>query len=193
MKPFSVVVIVGVALLAAGCSKNEAPQGEEVPLAKNVTALASKGEPTFTVPAGWVQEQPSSSMRKAQYKLPGEGGAGDAELAVFTGIGGSAEQNIERWIGQFKGPGGASPKDSAKISSREISGYKVTFLDVSGTFDASTMAPAMGAGAAEKENYRLLAAVIEGSGAPYFLKLTGPKDTVTRWEKSFDEYVSSVK
>src|SRR5437867_10979552 len=35
----------------------------------------------WTVPAGWISEPPASSMRRAQYQVPGP--AGDGECAVF--------------------------------------------------------------------------------------------------------------
>src|SRR5262245_13287452 len=46
---------------------------------------------TWTVPAGWTAETPSSSMRRAQYRIQGPGGP--AECAVFyfgPGQGGDA-------------------------------------------------------------------------------------------------------
>src|SRR5213593_630198 len=46
--------------------------------AQAATPPACAGELRFTAQPGWVVETPTSSMRKAQYKLPGSGGAGDA-------------------------------------------------------------------------------------------------------------------
>src|SRR5580765_456341 len=34
----------------------------------------------WTVPPGWIEEKPASSMRRAQYRVPGK--AGDGECAV---------------------------------------------------------------------------------------------------------------
>ena len=49
------------------------------------------GEISYSVPADWKSEKPKSSMRKAQYRIPGFEGAEDAEMAVFVfpGTGGS--------------------------------------------------------------------------------------------------------
>src|SRR6185503_16100126 len=68
----------------------------------------------FTVPAGWVEEERTSSMRVAQYRLPkAAGDSDDASLVLYyfgQGQGGSAAANIERWIGQMKQEGGDSSK-----------------------------------------------------------------------------------
>ncbi len=118
MKRSATFALFGLSAVLAfsACSKNEAPQGEEVPVAANPSAMATRadagGGVTLVAPQGWVSEQPSSSMRKSQYRLPGPDTGGDAEVAVFAGIGGSAQANIDRWIGQFSGPDGSPAKDS---------------------------------------------------------------------------------
>ena len=52
---------------------------------------------TWTPPSDWVAETPSSSMRRAQYRIAGPGGP--AECAVFyfgPGQGGDAKANAAR-------------------------------------------------------------------------------------------------
>lgn len=179
-----VVVLMGLML---ACSKNEVPEGTPVDVPSGTPG--SPTELTFTMPEGWEREAPLSSMRHSQYRLPGE--AGDAELAIFVGIGGSVDQNIERWIGQFSGEDGGSVRDSAKIQQEEVNGMPVTYLDVSGSF-APGMGP-MGGSAEPVAGYRMLAAVIETATGPWFLKLTGPEATVTQWEAGFREFVNSAQ
>src|ERR1041384_3439741 len=74
-------------------------------------ATAQKSELKFKVPAGWVEEQRTSSMRVAQYKLPkAEGDTEDASLVLYyfgPGQGGSVTANIDRWISQMKQPDGS--------------------------------------------------------------------------------------
>ena len=63
---------------------------------------------SWTTPEGWVEEEPTNAMRKAQYRIPGE--AGDSELVVYyfgPGQGGDPMANCERWAGQFVQPNGA--------------------------------------------------------------------------------------
>ena len=148
----------------------------------------------FTAPAGWIEETPASSMRKAQYGLPRvEGDSEDAELAVFffKGEGGSVQANIERWIGQFTKPDGSPATDAAKTTHREIHGIPVTIVDVSGTYMAAS--GAMLSEVKSKPGFRMLAAVAETSAGPWFFKLTGPAATIARWEPAFGQFLDSIE
>jgi hypothetical protein len=155
----------------------------------------SLGSLRLSVPAGWVEQAPSSSMRKAQFTLPRANGDGeDGELVVFyfgPGQGGSVEANIDRWVGQFGQPDGSSSKDKVKTSKSEVAGMPVTFVEVTGTYQAPIMP-----GAPERHNspgYRLLAAVVETSDGPWFFKLVGPKKTIAKWSDSFDHFIKSIR
>ena len=158
-------------------------EGEQKEQAGGGTGQAL-GDLTVTVPEGWVIETPSSQMRKAQYRLPGEGG--DAELAVtYFGKQGAGPvvANIDRWKKQFG-------HVSGNVMNLTVGGKKVTVLDISGTYAAS-MRP-MGGGDKPKSNYRMLAAIVESPTGPYYFKLTGPKETVGKWAGSFDRFLKSV-
>src|SRR5215213_10476745 len=104
-------------------------------------AVAQKNELKFRVPAGWVEEERTSSMRVAQYKLPkAPGDTEDASLVLYyfgQGQGGSTAANVERWVGQMKQPEG-SATSGAKEEHLEANGLKVTTVDVSGTYVAET-------------------------------------------------------
>lgn len=188
MKRVGCLIPLVLLVMSAGCSQEEPPAGQRISMTGGMQAMVGP-ELQFTVPEGWIEEAPTSSMRHSQYRLPGD--SGDAELAMFTGIGGSVQQNIDRWIGQFKAPDGSPAGDSAKIEKREVGGFQVTFLDVAGTF-VSSMGP-MGGSSGPLEDYKMIAAVIETPGSPWFLKLTGPRATVEKWDASFHEFVSSVR
>lgn len=184
--------IMPALLLWFGCSKNQPPEGQPMAAAPGAAHTAAPGaELTFTAPDGWIQEQPASSMRHSQYRLPGPETGGDAELAIFTGIGGSVEQNVDRWINQFT-VDGQPAKDLAEVTHRDVAGYHVTFVEVSGAYNPGTMSSPMG-GQGVRPGYRMLAAVIETSGRPWFLKLTGPEQTVAKWEPAFEQFVASVR
>src|ERR1044072_9452852 len=107
---------------------------------------AQKSELKFKVPPGWVEEERTSSMRVAQYKLPKvEGDTEDASLVLYyfgPGQGGSTAANIDRWIGQMKQDECSAAKDS-RDEQLVANGLKVTTVDVSGTYVAET-APASG-------------------------------------------------
>lgn len=149
----------------------------------------------FTVPAGWVEEERTSSMRVAQYRLPkAAGDAEDASLVLYyfgQGQGGSTTANIERWIGQIQQADGSSSKGKSKEENLEAHGLKVTTVDVSGTYVAET-APGSGT-FHNKPGYRLRAAVVETPKGSYFVKLVGPEKTVTQWNESFLSYLRSFE
>ena len=159
-----------------------------------VLAVTQKSELKFTVPAGWVEEPRSSSMRVAQYKLPKTtGDSEDASLVLYyfgQGQGGSAGANVERWVGQMKQADGSAAKD-AKEEHFETNGLKVTTVDVSGTYVAE-MAPGSGT-FHNNTGYRLRAAVVETLNGSYFVKLVGPEKTVAQWNESFLSYLKSFE
>ncbi len=147
----------------------------------------------YKVPAGWVEEERSSSMRVAQYKLPRtEGDTEDASLVLYyfgKGQGGSTAANIERWANQMQQAGG----EKAKISEESFTanGLKITVVDAAGTYVAET-SPGSGT-LNNKPGYRLRAAVVETPNGSYFVKLVGPEKTVAHWNESFVSYLKSFE
>jgi hypothetical protein len=156
-----------------------------------VQTTPAAGTIKFTAPDGWQTRAAASSMRVAEFVLPGP--AGDAELVVyyFGGGGGSVDANIQRWLGQMQQPDGSATADKAKRESRTINGLKVSTLDVSGTYVAEVRP-----GATERHNspgYRMRTAVVETPRGPYYVKLVGPEKTVATWNDAFNQFIGSLK
>src|SRR5437899_1407025 len=86
----------------------------------------ASGELHFRAPDGWTVEKASSSMRVAQYKLPkAEGDKEDASLVLYyfgATQGGTAQANIDRWIGQMKQPDGGDSKSKSKTEILTVNG-----------------------------------------------------------------------
>jgi hypothetical protein len=145
----------------------------------------------FTIPEGWVKEQPTGSMRKAQFRLPGKNEMGDAELAVFVfpGGGGGVQANIDRWIGQFKQPDGGISNDKTEIKKVESHGMVITLVYISGTY----LAGSMGGPAKELSGYAMMAAIVETSSDPWFFKAVGPQATINGWRAEFESFVKTIK
>jgi len=149
---------------------------------------------SFLVPEDWKSVPAKSSMRLLQIALPGTSGPdSDGELSVFYfgPSAGTVQMNINRWIGQFSQPDGSSSKDKAKTEEIEGKHHSSTLLDLSGTMAPSTM-PGMPA-QAEKTNYRLLAAIVKTPAGPWFVKATGPEETMAHWREEFVAMIKSSR
>ena len=158
-----------------------------------VAALIAAGL-TFITPDGWKSTPPTSSMRVAEFTLPRAAGDGeDAQLIVyyFGGSGGSVDANIQRWIGQMEQADGKPSSAVAKKESRTVNGLTVSLVDVSGTYTAE-MSPGSTA-RNNKPHFRLRAGVVDTPRGPYYIKLTGPAQTIARWDAAFNQFVSSLK
>ena len=148
----------------------------------------------FDVPAGWASQPPTSSMRVAEFTLPKvTGESEDASVVVyfFSGQGGSVQANIDRWIGQMVQPDGKASKDVAQTSTLAAHSLTVSVVDVGGTYTAE-----MSPGSTDhfnKPRFRLIAAVVETPGGPYYIKLLGPAKTVAKWAASFTSFLQSVR
>jgi hypothetical protein len=142
-------------------------------------------ELAFEVPEEWETQKVNSPMRKAQFIVPGPGG--DAEMVVFRFAGGAGgvDANIARWKGQFQPPEGKSIDDITSKRDFEASGLKVTVIDITGHYKAPERpgSPTM----IDESDYRMLAAIVEGSGDAFFFKLLGPTKTVDLWAQSFED------
>lgn len=154
---------------------------------------SSAGSLTWEAPAGWVEESPSSLMRKAQFLLPrAENDTEDGSVVLFHFPGGgSAQANLQRWYGQFKQPAGRSSADVADIKQSTVNGLKQTTVELTGTFLFKQNM--MSQSATEKPNFKMLAAVIETNSGPWFVKCVGPEKTVGKWQSSFDEFLATLK
>jgi hypothetical protein len=149
----------------------------------------------FDAPAGWVSRTPSSTMRVAEWALPKVAGDGeDAILTVYffgATMGGNVQANIDRWVGQLSQPDGRASKDVAKTSTLTSHDLKITIVDVTGTYVAEVTP-----GSTDhfnKPDFRQCAAVVETPGGPYFVKLTGPEKTVTKWQDTYTAFLKSLK
>lgn len=140
----------------------------------------------WTDPPGWRSVRPASSMRRAQYAVPGA--AGDGELAVFyfgVGQGGDIDENLRRWHGQFERTDAPPTRES-----RTVGTMRVTITSATGRFNAGGMAAAP---AGPRDDFALLGAIVETPQGPWFFKLTGPRATITAARPAFDALVASMR
>jgi hypothetical protein len=197
------IILLSSVLALAGCSQKTqsgkvAESGglkpEAAHSADTLPAPSGAEGLKFTPGTGWIAEAPSSSSRKAQYKLPrAEGDSEDAGLVIyyFNGGGGTPQANADRWIADFAGPDGKAAAPAAKITHKTVNKIPLTIVDVSGTY-ASSMGMTQ-QGGKPKSGIRLLGAIAEAGNGPWFIKLTGPEQTVAKWKPSFDSFLDSIR
>ena len=165
------------------------PPGAQVPAGTNPHAGAA-GTLEFDAPKDWTSKTPSSSMRIAEYDVPpAEGDPPGTTLVVFSPMGGSVQDNIDRWIGQVQQPDGSSSKDKARIERLQVNGLNVTLLDLTGNYDGGNMSGSSGG----IPNARVRNGVIETVKGNYFIRMVGPQKTVTKWDKEFMDFVRSAR
>lgn len=153
--------------------------------------LVSVAGISFLPPKGWRAEAPSSSMRVAQFSIPGKSGAGPASLVVYyfgKNQGGSPAENVARWEGQFTDPAGQKARGSVAKITRN--GLEITTVTAAGTYDAGIP---MGGASTPEPNSALWGAIVSGPEGNVFLKVTGPRPTVSASEKDFEELLSTIR
>lgn len=202
----SCVVLAGVPLMLACTCGPDVSGGTPVVRDRAPAASAEPGEaadpaaePEFADVAGgiaWnaaeplVSRRPSSAMRAAEYGVRDHA---DAELTVFhfgAGQGGSVDENVNRWVGQFAQPDGRPSRDVAAVEHTTVNGVAITTVEVRGTFAG------MGGGGGEapaRTGWRMLGAIAEGPGGMVFFKLTGPEDAIDEAEQAFRDLVQSIR
>jgi hypothetical protein len=152
--------------------------------ARRAPAGAGQGNLAWDVPTTWQSAENPGSMRIATYKVPrASSDEDDGEMSVAQ-AGGSVEQNIQRWAGQFQ----AKPED-VKRQERRAGWLKVTVVEIHGNYTgmATPGAPPKG----PKGGYALLGAIV-GTSPPTFFKLVGPEKTVIASRRDFDALVGSL-
>jgi hypothetical protein len=150
------------------------------------------GGVTFQAPSAWKKLTPRSQMRRAQLEVaPVKGDDDPAELIVFAfpGGAGGVDANVKRWEGMFKDKEGKSAK--AEVKKVKAKNADATRVEISGhyfpsNFPGQPRQP-------NRENYRLLGAIVITDNAGYFLRMVGPDKTVAAARPDFEKLVSSLK
>jgi len=195
-------VLLGVLLAGSGCAKTDGTEGRvtdrPIPLAAPSGKDASSDDQSarvlhdepwektaggfrFTIPPGWIENRPSSDFIQAEFTIPGP--AGDSRLTLSS-AGGTVDENIDRWINQFH----LAPGDAPEIDDLEIDGIAAQFVDVRGTYRGG-----FGADAGSRAGWRLLGVVIPLGARSYFLKLTGPRQSVAETYEPFRELAKTAR
>ena len=153
---------------------------------KGLPASFGQGEgtgdrPAWDVPGGW-QEQPPTSMRLATFLIAGENGVkADVSVIKLAGPAGGTLSNVNRWRSQV----GLPPVDESGleklITTKDVNGMKVIFVDMAGRSVESG------------QQSRLLAAIVPRSGVTWFYKMLGDDQLVAQQKAGFAKFVESAR
>jgi hypothetical protein len=147
------------------------------------------------VPDGWKEENPTSTMRMAQFKLAkADGDKEDAELALFffKGGSGSVDQNLKRQLAKFK-PADGKEEPVNKTEKTKVGKIEATLQDVKGVYLSKFPPFAPNAKITEKTDWRQIYVIFMTDTGDYYMTLLGPAKTVARHEKAFKEWLASFK
>lgn len=138
---------------------------------------------TYDTPEGWT-EKPGSTMRDINFSI-GENGEAECYVARLPGAGGGLLANVNRWRAQM----GADPlteEQVAALPTKPLFGQQASFVTVDGSYT-----PGMGS-SETFQNYRLLGLILASDAGAVFVKMTGPKDLITKNEAAFDQFTQSI-
>jgi hypothetical protein len=156
------------------------------------TVLVAKEAIEFTASGTWKQVTPKSGMIEAEITIPKLGDDQEDGRLTIMGAGGTIEANIARWQGQFVQEDGEPVE--AKTEVKSICNHEVHVVDISGTYMDMPGGPFAGGKAIERENYRMLAAIIKtAKHGNYFVKLYGPQNTIKQNKENFEAMIESLK
>ncbi len=194
-------LVVSCGFLAASYAQTTPLPPGHPPVGKGEPAPAIPGPPpgsgsgsqglTWTTPAGWIKETPSSPMRRAQYRIPGPGGPGECVVFYFgPGQGGDAKANAARWAGQFRRPDGSPMGDGYTMQETKVGDLTVVLVEITGTYVGG-----MGGGPAgpERPDYMLLGAIADGPDAKWFFRATGAQATLEAQRAAFNRMIRSLR
>jgi hypothetical protein len=152
------------------------------------------GDLNFTIPSKWQIQMVDSPARGGQWRVPplhGQGESGEVVAFYFgPGVGGSAKENLEAWIGtMFNAEGHPA---AAEVKRHDTGAFKISQVVIFGTYNEVISLPGIPPEA--KSNFGLLGAVIENpDGNNVYWRFTGPEPLITASLPLFNKMLDSVQ
>ena len=143
------------------------------------------------VPADWVSEPVTSSMRVLQFAVPGGEGSDAVQFVVYyfgPKQGGSVEANLARWKSQFSGPDGGEVEP--RVSALEDAKLPATLIEFEGRYARGIGIGPKGEALPER---MLIAAVVESQKGNIYPQLHGPATTVKDARDAFVAFVEGIE
>ena len=142
---------------------------------------------SYKAPHTWNVNKSEKQFRLLEITLDtGE----DFSLVVFSNIQGTADQNIQRWIGQFKKD--ELIDDNIIVQKDSLDNKYITLLEMYGAYGVPNMAnPSQEK--VIKNDYGLLGGIIEFPNSLYFFKAVGINSIISENRDNFREFVYSIR
>jgi hypothetical protein len=162
----------------------------------NSTIDLADGKILLTAPDGWARKTPRVRIIEHEFAVPASKGDKEDGRVTVMGAGGTVEANLDRWIAQFSQADGSETKNQVPEADRKktIAGLDVYGIDLTGTFRDMPRPFDPSGGAVERQNYRMLAAVIASPKlGNYFIKFYGPRQTVNDRAEEFHKMIAGLQ
>lgn len=172
-------LIIGTCFFVSHIAINGTNQYMGRELVKNIS---------YKLPDDWKAISSDKQFRLLEISLETDE---DFSLVVFNNIQGTADQNIDRWISQFK-QDETFDRENIIIKRDSLDSKYVTSIEMYGTYEV----PRMGNNSAPvvvQSNYGLLGGVVEFPNSLYFLKAVGNNDLIKENSVSFEEFLYSIE
>lgn len=146
----------------------------------------------WSVPERWPLVSEESEFRVRTWRLPAVSmaGAGECALYRFTG-GGDPQENLQRWMGEFRGADGSVESVEAAQAERTIQGAPAWLVRAEGQYVSQT--PGVEDSEKTFDDYALFGAVIVAEGDPVFAKCVGPVEVIGYEANSILGWMDSMK
>ena len=142
---------------------------------------------TYKLPDSWIANISDKQFRLLELSLID---GSDFNVVLFANIQGTADQNIQRWIGQFKKD--ELLEDNVLVQKDSLDNKYITLLEMYGTYEVPNMAnPSQEK--VIKNDYGLLGGVIEFPNSLYFIKAVGINSIISENSDNYREFVYSIR
>ena len=143
------------------------------------------------VPAHWISEPVTSSMRLLQFAVPSDKDTDALQFVVYyfgPRQGGSVEANLARWKSQFSRPDGAEVEP--KVSLLKGAKLPATLIELEGTYARGVGIGPQGEALPER---MLLAAIVESPKGKLYPQLHGPIVAAKDARAAFVAFVEGIE
>lgn len=140
---------------------------------------------SFVTPDLWKKVRPANQIIEAEYELPPPDGGTDPARLTLMPSGGVPREVIATRAREFNFEPGTGPL----IEALKAGETDATWVDFRGEWKGPTFGPID-----PRPDYRMLLVIVPFTeSSAFYVKLTGPRETVAAREEEFREFVQSAR